>query len=394
MKNKNEYKYYLNTALWHIVLMMINGSVMQACMLEIGISAGNVSFFVSAMQFVQVVIMMSISKAAERIKKVIPIYAVACMAQVLILSVMLLMCSVNGINIDMKYYIIFGVGVVTNIALGVSNVLAYKLPYHIMDMNRYGMVSGISGTVCGIIGIVFSSVLAYFLERYEYIPVIKIFYVTAILFAVASTVVIASFKDNGYEGKQNSKSDIKLFRYKPFTALIIPNLFRGFNSGAILLLLTIGYHIKIVDSVSAGYFVVITNAAMILSCVFYSYISKFNNDKWIIGISSCIIAVFLPIMCIGKSTILFLAIYAVVYFAYNLINYSVPVLVTKIVRYEIIGQYSAWRMLLHTLGGAMAGVLCIPMIDKLGVVPSLTIIGLMQLVSGGVYFIKAKNKRQ
>ena len=71
MKNKNEYKYYLNTALAHIVLMMVNGSVMQACMLEIGIGAGNVSFFVSAMQFVQVVIMMSFSKAAERIKKVI-----------------------------------------------------------------------------------------------------------------------------------------------------------------------------------------------------------------------------------------------------------------------------------------------------------------------------------
>lgn len=389
MKNKNEYKYYLNTALWHIVTMMINGSVLQSCMLEIGIGAGRVSFFVSAMQIIQVAVMLSISKYTEKIKKIFPVYALTSIVQLLVSGVMLFMCYVSNINVDIKYYVIFVVAMVANIAFGIYNVISYMIPYRIMDMDRYGFVMGVSGTVCGVVGILFSAVLAFFLERYAYIDVIKVFYVAAIVFTVIVAIIIMSFRDNGYKSNKIGNDKIKLFRYKPFTSLIIPNLLRGFNSGAILLLLTIGYHVEIIDSVSSGYFVVITNAAMILSCVFYSYLAHFNRDKWIIGISSIIVAVFLPFICVGGNTTIFLSVYAVVYFVFNLINYSVPVLVTKMVGYEIIGQYSSWRMLLHTLGGAVAGVLCIPMIDILGIVPALIIIGAMQLVSGGTYFICA-----
>ena len=394
MKNKNEYKYYLQTALWNTVLMMINGSVIQACMLEFGIGAEHVSFFVSAMQIIQVVVMLMISKYTEKIKNIISVYSVTCLIQLMILVVMLVMCYVNRISIDIKYYIIFVVGIVANVALGVNNVIAYKLPYHIIDMNRYGLVTGVSGTCCGIVGIVFSAILAFFLEMYTYISVIKVFYVVAILFGLITALVVMSYKDNGYKGSQNNNVKINLFRYKPFTVLFIPNILRGFNSGVVLLMLTIGYHIKVIDSVSSGYLVVITNAAMILSCTFYSYISKFNKDKWIILVSSGIMAVFMPIMCMGRSTTIFLVVYAIVYFVFNLISYSVPVLVTIIVDYEMIGQYSAWRMMLHTLGGAIAGVLCVPMIDTLGVGLTLAIIGLMQFVSGGIYCIYAlKNGR-
>lgn len=394
MKNKNEYKYYLNTALWHVVTMMINGSVLQSCMLEIGIVAGRVSFFVSAMQIIQVAIMLGISKYTEKIKKIFPVYALTSIIQLLISGIMLFMCYANNISADIKFYVIFAVGMVANIALGAYNVISYMIPYRIMDMDRYGSVMGISGTICGIIGIVFSSVLAFFLERYAYIDVIKVFYITAIVFTVTVALIILSFRDNGYKGDGSSKEKIKLFSYKPFTSLIIPNLLRGFNSGAILLLLTIGYHIKIINSVSAGYFVVITNASMILSCVCYSFIARFNRDKWIIVISSIVMAVFMPFMCFGGNTTVFLSVYAIVYFVFNLINYSVPVLVTKIVGYEIIGQYSSWRMLLHTLGGALAGVVCIPMIDIFGTIPALIIIGAMQLISGATYFICAsKNEK-
>ena len=102
MKNKNEYKYYLQTALWNTVLMMINGSVIQACMLEFGIGAEHVSFFVSTMQIIQVVVMLMISKYTEKIKNIISVYSVTCLIQLMILVVMLVMCYVNRISIDIK----------------------------------------------------------------------------------------------------------------------------------------------------------------------------------------------------------------------------------------------------------------------------------------------------
>jgi hypothetical protein len=64
--------------------------------------------------------------------------------------------------------------------------------------------------------------------------------------------------------------------------------------------------------------------------------------------------------------------------------------VTKIADYDIIGQYSAGRMLLNTLGTSIAGFVCIWLFDRIGVVATMAMSGGLQLFSGVGYYVYLK----
>ena len=68
------------------------------------------------------------------------------------------------------------------------------------------------------------------------------------------------------------------------------------------------------------------------------------------------------------------------------IDYGVPTAITKIVDYRCIGQYSAWRMVLHTLGTALGGIAVPYLMSALGAVGTLILAGALQAMSGAVYY--------
>ena len=147
-----------------------------------------------------------------------------------------------------------------------------------------------------------------------------------------------------------------------------------------------GYFFNVIDKVSGGYVVIITNAAVILSCLLYSRITKKGRNGKIILISAVITAIFISLMLVGKSTVMFLVCYSVGYFAINLLAVAIPVQITEIIDYNAIGQYTAWRMMLFTVGTAIGGFLAIPMSENIGGVFTFAFAGLMFLITGIGYF--------
>ena len=100
----------------------------------------------------------------------------------------------------------------------------------------------------------------------------------------------------------------------------------------------------------------------------------------------------MPTLLIGKQPIVFLTVYFVINFITIIINNQVPVAVTKIVPYNYIGQYSALRQVLHTIGTAIGSGSVIFMLDCLGGYATLSIMGAFQLISGFFYYIYMKNQ--
>ena len=92
-------------------------------------------------------------------------------------------------------------------------------------------------------------------------------------------------------------------------------------------------------------------------------------------------------MAAFSNTAVFIAFYGVAYFFLHLINTAVPIVIVKIVDYDVIGQYSGWRMLLHTLGISISGFVCIPLFNLIGVIPTMVLSGGTQLISGIAYHI-------
>ena len=157
--------------------------------------------------------------------------------------------------------------------------------------------------------------------------------------------------------------------------------------GVVAIAVTIGYYINCLDSVSASVLASITSGVSIFGCIVYSLISGKIKDGYVLLASSIAILVFLPIMVAFKSTLSFLIFYGIVYFFVVLVNYSVPVAVTKIVDYRMIGKYSGGRMLLTTFGTSLAGFVCIALFRLIGVLPTIIFTGVLQLVSGIGYYL-------
>ncbi len=394
---KNEILYFFGTLFYQVSFLLIGGAYLQTFMLESGIEEQSVQNFVSSMQIIQIIMMVIFSKKIENVKNVIHTSTLLRFLQLLMFIPMLYLCFSGTLEILNKYIIIFVFGIVFNIVLGLYNVLSYKLPYHIMDIKRYGFVLSSSEGIAGIGTFVFSLIVSYFLKQGEYFLVMTVVYVSGAICLIVSGIIMTGYKQVGsfLEYKTETKK-INLFKYKPFYYLIIPNLLRGYCFGIFNIAVSIGYYFGILDKLTAGYLVVITTAVSIISSFLYSLLSVKNIEKEVILFSSVIVAVSLPLMLVGKNITAFLLFYFIGFLALNMINISVPVFITKFVDYEVIGQYTALRMMLHTLGISLAGFSCTYLFNFIGGVPSMLVFGIMQFLSGLAYYncIKIKNKQE
>ena len=71
--NGNNLKYLTRGVIGSMAAIFINGSILQAFMLENGISEKNVAFFVSILQVVQVSVMLLVSPIVDKFKNIVKI---------------------------------------------------------------------------------------------------------------------------------------------------------------------------------------------------------------------------------------------------------------------------------------------------------------------------------
>ena len=387
----NKIKYCLYEVFTHIITLLTSGAVIQSFLLENGLSEESVGVFLSIIQTVSVVIMLLYSRIADRIRSLITSFAYVRFLELPLCAFLLYLCFCNFENIRTTLIFLTVLGVLFGISKGISNVLAYKLPYVIIDIADYGSVTSVAGICGGIATIVFSLILTVIQSRMDYFASMKYAYGFNIIVFFMCVLTVRLMKPQGkYQtAEKKVQKKINLLKYKPFSYLLLPNLMRGFSAGIIGLAVTVGYYTGHIDKDSAGVIVVITYATTILGCLTFLKTNKKTDLKLIILISSIAVGIFLPMLVVYNTSMFFVA-YTFLYFFYVIINYAIPFAVTKIVDYDVMGQYSALRMLLHTLGIALAGFVYISLFKLFGVLPTLIISGGMQLISGISYWFFLK----
>lgn len=384
--NANDKKYISLSTLYATALLLMSGSIIQSFMLENGISESRVAIYLSVVQIIQVSLMFGVSLIIDKIKNVIKAFALTMLWQVVLFGALIFLCIFTKTQITLKYFIIFAAGIIANIALSGYNTISYKAPYHIIELIQFGKVTGILGVISGILGIVISTALSFFTAKFNYNTVMLLFFVFGTILLISAYIVTLTVKPIEY--KHNTvKKRINLFKYKPFTILIIPNILRGIATGILLVSMTMGYSLGITNKSSGAVLTLLLQVATVLSCLIYIFIQRRRNDGKIIIISSVLLVISMPMMFINKSLGIFYTVYFASNFIINFINNAVPTAVTKFVDYEYIGQYSTWRMLLHTLGVAIASALITPILKVFGGTGTMVIAASLQLISGIVYWI-------
>lgn len=223
---------------------------------------------------------------------------------------------------------------------------------------------------------------------FPYFDVMRSMYIVSLIFILLAVVITLSMKENTPPITEEAvKRKRNVLKYKPFTLLIIPNILRGFCFGILGMASTVGYFIEDIDGNSAAILVTITTISSILGSLVYTFLNSRVREKNILIISSDCVCIFLSLMVAFNDTTAFLIFYGLAYFFLHLINNAVPIVVVKIVDYDVVEQYSGGRMLLHTLGLSLFGFVCIPLINLIGVFPTMLLSGLAQLASGAAYYL-------
>ena len=362
MKNRNNLVFYLQATIYNCAFLFISGSIVQSFMLESGINESKVSFYVSALQIIQVIVMLVISGLVENIKNIFKSLAFSYYAQCIMVAGMLFFALKQDINVTVKYVVIFSLSIISSLFLGVVNILTYKLPYHIINVKDYGRITGQSGVIVGIAGAAFSGALSLFLGKYKYFDVMTVFLFLAIVMFLATGILMKAYKPIEPDTPNEEKgTKINIFKYKPFYILLAPNFFRGFSFGIYNLAAVIGYYEKALDGRGAGLLVTLSQIATIIACQTYAFLVRRYKNNIIILVSTIGYCLLVPLMLMGNNQIIFLIFYFISYFLIVYPTYAIPVMITEHIDYNCLAQYTAWRMGIYTLGVAVGGM-CVPLL--------------------------------
>lgn len=392
---KNKTKYILQYAVASVSLMLVTNSIIQSFLLELGISESLVAVYLTVIQAVTACVTFLLTFFIDKIKNILKVFSAVSLAQLILIAALVFFCLTPGRSASesIKFFSILSAGAAANILQAVYSVLTYKVPYHIMDIADYGDATGKAGVTVGIAGCAVSLVLAFFQSKFNYFSVMLVFFLLAAGGFLISFSLIRSYKkveDASIKTETRPVKHINILKYKPFYILLAPNILRAYCEGIALAAMTVGSYLNITNTSSGANMNSIAQIATIIGCFVFTMAIKKISVGAVLLVSSIGLAVAMPTMYITGSLSAFYIAYAFTYIFVILIQYGVPFAVTKIVDYDVIGQYTTFRMLIHTLGLALASATVIPLVKILGGPLTMLIAVLGQIISGAVYYIYLK----
>ena len=122
---------------------------MQTFLLQAGFSAEQVYVLNSLMQVMQVAMMLVLTFLSGKIKRVKLVSSISTLS-LSILTVVFLVGAINPDMIKQGYVVaVFIAAGVSYVGVGLYTILAYCLPYYVIDMKDYGKMTGISTAIAG-----------------------------------------------------------------------------------------------------------------------------------------------------------------------------------------------------------------------------------------------------
>ncbi len=388
---RNNVKYFLIQILHSTALLFATGAIIQTFLLTMGVDMDRVSVYASIVQVVQVVAMivcLFFGDGVKNIKRFLTcIYLVLPVIFIVELTVLL-----TGLkNTDWIYTLVLIGSIVANFVLGLNNVVCYKMPYFVIDMNDYGKISSFSGIFSGGIGIAVTSLLSLCVQLYDYRLVMSVAFCIGTVLWIITAILNHSYKLKKPLEEENSQETetlkiriiktLGVMKHPVFLKTLVPHILRGVGLGIISLAVVLGTADSILNTETATTVALLTSLGAIVGYVVYLFMEKRLRVSVLLSISGILLAVSLPFMTLFQNLIFFYVLYFVGYTLITVVNMCVPVLVYDCVPYEIMGSYTSLRMMLFTLGQALPGFFMGALIGAIGTFGVLIIAGLSFVVS-------------
>lgn len=385
----NYKKYYIYSTLYAVAFMFCSGSIMQAFLMNLGVSQQEIYRYESIVTAVQFIIIGLSVLFADKIKNTGKVMALHCI-MVIPLFLVMIIANVCESNVQVFYALILGFAVLAYIFIGINNTVSYRFPYEIIEMSNYGTLVGTAGIITGVTTFCISSLYSFLGKGEDVTSVTNIFLGLAIVFLLVSAYSVSSCKKiiklGDCEEKKTPKLDVEIFKNKKTWFLLLPNFLRGVATGIINLLAVIAVSAGIVETGSATKLVVILQIATLVGNFIFIQVGKKVEVQWIVLFSGIGMAVVLPFVVVFNNAIVFFAGYLILQLFRFISDGAIPVSVTKFIPYNQIGAYTSIRMMVFTLGTSMGPVLVGILEKSISYTWILTIAALSQIICNCAYF--------
>ena len=392
----NNIKFVLHTIFHASAVVLSSGAVIQAFMLYLGISEGDISLYSSLIQFAQVSMMLVFAFVGDKFKTVKKIIFLFALALPSLFIFLLIAVSPLTPTLESKYLVILIGSILVNLVLGAYNVLCYKLPYSIINMSDYGHLTAIGGILAGILSITLTSLLSYFTANFDYLLVISIAFILGAVLWTLSALFIKFCKEIELpQTEEKAKTSFISFIKQPvFYKLLPAHIFRGIANGIFLLVAVIGASDGVLNSQTIIALSLVTSISSMVGNWLYSVLErKIKPDKLII-LSALLFALTVLGLGIFKDLWLYFTLFFIANASNVVLGVCVPVIVVQRVDYEYIGKYTSWRMLLFTGASALPGLFLGSMLESVSSLLPLTICALLMFVACLMYSVIEKKPLQ
>lgn len=393
----NEIKYYLRGVAGIFAGLGICGGALTAFYGQLGFSNAQIASFSSIGSIMQVLVYIASIFLADRFRKVKEWIAWLSLSSVLPCLALLPFCFTDTPDTTTAYYLYLGATCLNNLLAGLSGLLMYRLPYLIIDMKDYARLENLNCIISNIFSIGSKLLLTVLTVVFVLNQIMVGSILLGMVFSVIYTVLVLSMKidpalenSNAPAGEAGSKSSgqpfsLEKLKMKEISYFHIPNFLRGVSSAAIgmstvVCMNEISSDATVLSALSAF----IAVASIIASALYQAMRKKITTVKLYVA-SSVVMAVFLPLMLVGKSLPVFFTCFCLAYLGYIIISTAGAVYATEIVGYHDIGTYSAVRLIALMTGTALASQLIGTCMDHIPSIVIMGICGLCQLISGLMY---------
>lgn len=388
----NKVLYFVYTILYTTGFMFCSGTILQTFMISAGLSETTISAYNAVIQFVQAAVIFVMAFVADKIKKVLKVYALIILS-ITIIAVGLVFCVFVRSDLTAVKLIIFGSSIVAYLMIGIRNAVDYRIFYEIFDMKELGRLMGIAIAVSGLVSFGVSAAYSYAVSNYDYYDVMIVFFILSAVMILISFVASYNYKKVNETPQIEQKPGLELsaFKNKVTLQLAVPGFFRGFSSGIFALITVVGFSGGILNIETATYVSLITQLTSFAGNIVFSLTNRKIRSSAAVLISSVMLGIALPLSIVTGNLIPFLIFYAITNFAYVIINVSIPILVCEIVPYDQIGSFTCIRMMIYTLGSVVASIVYKPLADLIGYLWLFILAGILQVICGVAHLIVANS---
>ena len=393
----NEIKYYLRNGCVYAANLFASGALLQTFLSEKGLSGAQIGTVTATLSMAQMITILLFSTVVDKVRNSVKASAVFMMFMPLFSLVMLPFSLMQGVAPGVLMSAVLIAGALQNVFYGLYIIQDYRIPYEIIDMKDYGRLNSLNGVTGGLLMVLVSGLTTLLLYRFEVGPVFFAMYLLSAACMVTSALVTRSMRVVARPVEESTLKKAGLFntlRMPAFWALLMPNLMRGFNSGVVGMLATVGMFELGLSAAQTSIMSIVYTAMTIAGPVCFLRLQGTVRLHSMYLLASLVMLCALPAMLIGHSFGVFLGVYIVLLVGLGIADYAMPVLITRVIPYESIGSYTSLRMGTHTGGIALGSMVAGAALGHIPTAVLLLISGCLQFGSGVIYWLYCRRMKE